>query len=82
MTDELRRLDRGVPEYYYRRDLAARELLPAVGVAVGVGVAAFYLARLFAQRTPLSPPSPPHPPLAAQSRQRPRQRAGSGSRAG
>jgi len=79
MTDELRRLDRGVPEYYYRRELAACELLPAVGVAMGVGVAAFYLVRLFAQRTPLSPPSSPP---AARSRQRPRQRAGSGSRDG
>jgi hypothetical protein len=39
--------------YYYRRPLAARELLPAVAVGVGVGVAAFYVARLLLQRTPL-----------------------------
>lgn len=44
-------------EYSYRRDLSLRELLPAVGVGVGVGLgaglAAFYVARLLLQRTPL-----------------------------
>jgi hypothetical protein len=39
--------------YYYRRRLGVRELLPAVAIGVGVGVAAFYIARLLAQRTPL-----------------------------
>ena len=39
--------------YYYRRALTARELLPAVGAGVGVGLAVFYLARLLLQRTPL-----------------------------
>ena len=39
--------------YYYRRSLGARDLLPAVGVAVATGIAAFYLTRLFLQRTPL-----------------------------
>ena len=40
-------------EYYYRRELAWRELLPAVGAAVGAGLVVFYIARLFLQRTPL-----------------------------
>ncbi len=40
-------------DYYYRRELTLRELLPAVGIAVGAGLAAFYVARLFEQRTPL-----------------------------
>jgi hypothetical protein len=40
--------------YYYRRPLELRELVPAVGVAVGAGLAAFYLARLFLQRTALA----------------------------
>ncbi|MHB1222893.1 MAG: hypothetical protein ACYC2G_02425 [Gemmatimonadaceae bacterium] len=40
-------------EYVYRRDLEPRELLPAMGVGLGVGLAAFYVARLFLQRTPL-----------------------------
>ena len=40
-------------DYYYRRDLTLREMLPAFGVAVGAGLAAFYVARLFVQRTPL-----------------------------
>jgi hypothetical protein len=43
--------------YYYRRKLTARELVPAVAVAIGAGVAAFYLATRFMQRTPLLPES-------------------------
>ena len=50
-------------EYSYRRELSLRELLPAVGVGVGVGLAAFYVARIVLQRTPLrvdrSAPLPP-----------------------
>ena len=43
----------GVPsEYYYRRDLSLRELLPAVGVGMAAGVVGFYIARLLLQRTP------------------------------
>ena len=45
----------GGSEYFYRRSLSARELLPAIGAGVAVGMIAFYLARLFAQRTPLAP---------------------------
>lgn len=37
--------------YDYRRKLTARELLPAVAVAVGAGVVAFYVATRFMQRT-------------------------------
>jgi hypothetical protein len=42
-------------EYVYRRNLELRELLPALGVGVGVGAVAFYVAYLFLQRTPLDP---------------------------
>ncbi|HKP15726.1 MAG TPA: hypothetical protein VJT85_06665 [Gemmatimonadaceae bacterium] len=41
--------------YVYRRPLSVSELLPAIGVGVAAGVAAFYVARLFLQRTPLLP---------------------------
>lgn len=40
-------------EYYYRRPLSTRELLPAIGVAIGAGLFAFYITRLLLQRTPL-----------------------------
>ena len=46
-------------EYYYRRDLEGSDLLPAVGIAVGVGIVGFYIARLMLQRTKLGPPSRP-----------------------
>ena len=42
-------------DYHYRRALTLPELVPAFGVALGVGAAAFYVARLFLQRTPLVP---------------------------
>ena len=40
------------PAYVYRRDLEPAEMLPAVGVALGVGLAAFYVAYVLLQRTP------------------------------
>ncbi len=40
-------------EYYYRRHLGAKDLLPAVGVGVATGLAGFYLVQLLIQRTPL-----------------------------
>jgi hypothetical protein len=40
--------------YYYRRELGARETLAAAGIAVGAGLAAFYLVRLMLQRTPIA----------------------------
>ena len=42
-------------EYYYRRQLGAKDLLPAVGVGVAVGLAGFYIVQLLIQRTPLVP---------------------------
>ena len=41
--------------YVYRRPLTGRELLPAIGVGVAAGLAAFYVARVFLERTPLLP---------------------------
>lgn len=46
---------RGADVYYYRRPVGARELLPAIGIGVAVGAAAFYVARLLLQRTPFEP---------------------------
>ena len=42
-------------EYYYRRHLGAKDLLPAIGVGVAVGLAGFYVVQLLIQRTPLVP---------------------------
>jgi hypothetical protein len=39
--------------YYYRRPLSARELLPALGIGIGAGAVAFYIAKLLLERTPL-----------------------------
>jgi hypothetical protein len=41
--------------YVYRRQLDTRELIPAIGAGIAVGLAAFYVARLFLERTPLLP---------------------------
>jgi hypothetical protein len=41
--------------YFYRRALGARDLLPAIGIGVVAGALAFYLARLYLERTPLLP---------------------------
>jgi hypothetical protein len=41
--------------YVYRRRLDTRELIPAIGAGIAVGLAAFYVARLFLERTPLLP---------------------------
>jgi hypothetical protein len=40
--------------YYVRRELDTREALAAAGIAVGAGLAAFYLARIMLQRTPIA----------------------------
>src|SRR5687767_14122332 len=47
-----RRRDAGA-QYSYRRSLGLRELLPAIGIAVGAGFFAFYVTKLLLQRTPL-----------------------------
>ena len=39
--------------YYYRRSLSMRELIPAVGAAAGAAVVTFYLVKIFLERTPL-----------------------------
>ena len=41
--------------YVYRRSLDTRELIPAIGVGVVAGFAAFYVVRLLLERTPLLP---------------------------
>lgn len=44
-------------KYYYRRRIGGWELLPAIGIGIGAGVTAFYIARLLLQRTPIAPES-------------------------
>jgi hypothetical protein len=52
----------------YRRELTARELIPAVGAGIGAGVVVAYVAQLLLRRERLPRPSaPPARPL-----QRPR----------
>jgi hypothetical protein len=41
--------------YVYRRRLTSRELIPAIGAGIVTGLAAYYVARLFLERTPLLP---------------------------
>lgn len=42
-------------EYTYQRPLSVREQLPAIGAGIVTGLLAFYVARIFIQRTPLDP---------------------------
>ena len=56
MSDPRRTQSDPPSEYYYRRRLTMRELLPAIGAAVGTAAAAFYLTKLFLERTPLVRP--------------------------
>jgi hypothetical protein len=42
--------------YYYRRRLGAGDLWVAAGIGAGAGIAAFYIASLLLQRTPLEVP--------------------------
>lgn len=41
--------------YVYRRSLQPMELIPAIGAGIVTGLAAFYVAKLFLERTPLLP---------------------------
>ncbi|MDQ2666147.1 MAG: hypothetical protein M3Z05_09070 [Gemmatimonadota bacterium] len=54
--------------YVYRRPLDARELIPAIGAGIVTGLAAFYVARLFLERTPLLPEDRRHGKLHASGR--------------
>ena len=49
------RLTTRLDGYVYRRALTSRDLLPAIGVGIATGLAAFYVTRLFLERTPLLP---------------------------
>ena len=55
-------------KYYYRRELTSRDLLPAVGAAVGLGVVTFYLASLWLQRTVLDVVTVPREPKVPSTR--------------
>jgi hypothetical protein len=55
-------------KYYYRRELTSRDLLPAVGAAVGLGAAAFYLAKLWLERTVLDVVTVPREPKVPSTR--------------
>ena len=65
MTEVVARRDRDTdaavrPDtYFYRRRLDLTGMLPAIGVGVGVGLAAFYIARILMQRAPLTPLNDP-----------------------
>jgi hypothetical protein len=54
--------------YVYRRQLDARELIPAIGAGIVTGLAAFYIARLFLERTPLLPEDRRHGKVHASGR--------------
>lgn len=56
--DQQRGRARAAPDYYYRRALAGRDLVPALGAAVAAGIATFYVVRVLTQRTPLVVRSP------------------------
>ena len=45
--------------YYTRRALSPKELLPVAGIAVGAGMAAFYLAKVWMERVVLDEFRPP-----------------------
>ena len=62
-------------EYTYRRELSASELIPAIGAGLAVGLAAFYVARLFIQRTAIVP-GPLEPAARLEPRRRPGTRPG------
>ena len=49
------RLTTRLDGYIYRRELEPRDLIPAIGAGIVTGLAAFYVAKLFLERTPLLP---------------------------
>ena len=64
----------------FRRPLSGRELLPAVGAGIVTGLAAFYVARLFLERTPLLPEDRLHHKHHATGMTSRRTRGGRGAR--
>lgn len=54
-SDSTPRLTTRLDGYVFRRPLDGRELIPAIGAGIVTGLAAFYVARLFLERTPLLP---------------------------
>lgn len=46
------RADLPAATYYYRRHIGTMDLLPALGAGIAAGLAGFYLARIFLQKTP------------------------------
>ena len=51
VTNETR--DESIVRYDDRQPVRGRALLPAIAAGLGAGLAVFYIARLFAERTPL-----------------------------
>ena len=48
------RIESKSSKYYYRRSsLGSADLLRALGIGLAAGVAAFYVARVYLQKTPL-----------------------------
>ncbi len=46
-------------QYEDRRPVHGRALFPAIALGAGAGIAVFYIARLFLERTSLEPERPP-----------------------
>jgi hypothetical protein len=42
-------------QFYYRKRIRGRDLLPAVGFGIAAGILGFYVAQIYLQRTPLVP---------------------------
>jgi hypothetical protein len=54
-TDPRAEGERAGSQFYYRRTLNGRDLLPAIGVGIAAGILAFYVARIYLEQTPLVP---------------------------
>ena len=49
------------PAYVTRKRLTPRELIAAAGVGLGLGLACFYVAKVWIERSDVLPPAPPPP---------------------